>query len=163
MKPNDPLEEKFAVLKESAPEGFHRRVMNALPAPRVRRVWWPGGLAWLPPAMLGASAVLMLNFLRPLPSPAPAALTETARLVRFEFRAADASEVQLVGTFTDWETGRIRLQGPDPTGHWTVELQIPEGRHEYGFLVDGHLWVADPLADLKRDDGFGRLNAILEI
>lgn len=163
MNTPDPLEEKLSRLKETAPPDFHRRVRAALPARRSPRVWWPEGIAWLPPALAGACAVLLLGFFfRPTPGVSPTP-SENARVVRFEFLAAEARDVQLIGTFTDWETGRIRLQGPDATGHWSVELQIPEGRHEYGFLVDGHLWVADPLADLKRDDGFGRLNAILEI
>jgi len=161
MNHQDPLEDLLPRLKESAPNDFVRRVRLALPK-RRRTVWWPEGLAWAPPMVAGALAMLMLTLFRPL-SPESAAPETAARVVRFELLASEAQEVQLVGSFTQWETGHIRLQGPDATGHWTVELTLPEGRHEYGFLVDGHLWVSDPLAELQRDDGFGRVNAVLEI
>lgn len=165
MKPHDPLEELMPRLKESAPEGFTRRVSSALPGVRTPAAWWPQGWTWVSPMLAGAAAALFLMLLRPaVPPPSGQdAQQPPAQVVRFELLAADAREVQLVGSFTEWETGRIQLIGPDATGHWVIELTLPEGRHEYGFLVDGAYWVSDPRAELQRDDGFGRLNAVLEI
>lgn len=162
MNPHDPLEDLLPRLKTPASRGFARRVRLALPVHR-HPVWWPGGWAWAPPMVAGALAMLALSLFRPYPQSVPVDSESAPRIVRFELLAAEATEVQLVGSFTQWETGRIQLYGPDATGHWTVELALPEGRHEYGFLVDGYLWVSDPQAELKRQDGFGQLNAVLEI
>jgi hypothetical protein len=155
--PPDPLEHWLPQLKTSAPPDFSERVLQALPPPRRARRWWPEGSAWLAPALVGAAAMLLLFLAFPRPN------VPRRSLVRFEVHAADATEVQLVGSFTQWETGRIQLRGPDASGHWSVELELPEGRYEYGFLVDGGQWLPDPNAEVRRDDGFGRLNAVLEI
>ena len=44
---------------------------------------------------------------------------------------------------------------------WVLELRLPEGRHEYAFLVDGKMLVTDPSARFSQDDGFGNKNSIL--
>jgi len=81
--------------------------------------------------------------------------------VRYEFhlRAPDASEVCLVGDFNAWKVCDVRLEhvGEDL---WTVALQLPRGRHEYMFVVDGR-WTTDPAAVLYNDDGFGDKNAVV--
>jgi hypothetical protein len=40
-------------------------------------------------------------------------------------------------------------------------VELPEGRHEYIFLVDGERWVADPNGMTQRPDGFGRVNTLI--
>jgi 1,4-alpha-glucan branching enzyme len=84
-------------------------------------------------------------------------------LVAFELHAPDARSVELVGSFNGWAVGEFRLDGPDATGHWSITVPLPEGRHEYQFLIDGKRWIADPKATIRRPDGFGRSNAVLEI
>ena len=83
--------------------------------------------------------------------------------VHFELHAPGARSVELVGSFKHWQPGSIRLVGPDASGHWTASIHLPEGRHEYQFLVDGRQWVTDPMAAVVRPDGFGRANAILDV
>jgi 1,4-alpha-glucan branching enzyme len=57
----------------------------------------------------------------------------------------------------------MRLQGPDASGHWTINVELPEGHYEYQFLVNGKTWVTDPNADAYRPDGFGRENAVVDV
>jgi 1,4-alpha-glucan branching enzyme len=83
--------------------------------------------------------------------------------VHFALHAPGAQTVELLGDFTGWETGRIRLRGPDGSGHWTADVELPAGRHEYIFLVDDRQWVTDPQADVRRPDGFGRENAVMDL
>jgi 1,4-alpha-glucan branching enzyme len=71
--------------------------------------------------------------------------------------------VELLASFNDWQPGSIVLTGPDASGHWTTDVTLPEGRYEYIFLVDGEQWVPDPNAEVRRPDGFGRANAVLEV
>jgi 1,4-alpha-glucan branching enzyme len=81
----------------------------------------------------------------------------------FELHAPEAHRVELLGTFNDWQAGDIVLAGPDASGHWTANVELPAGRHEYIFLVDGERWVADPNATTHRPDGFGRENTVITV
>lgn len=122
--------------------------------------WLPGGRQWVVPALAGALAAMLLmaglwyahdnkgaNQIR----------------VRFEVHAPAARRVELVGDFTHWQPGRLALNGPDATGHWTTTIELPEGRYEYLFLVDGSLWLTDPNAPIRRSDGFGHENAVMDV
>lgn len=82
-------------------------------------------------------------------------------VVRFAFQGESAEQVALVGSFNRWDATAdpMRLDGP---GLWVVEVPLPPGRHEYGFLVDGQ-WVADPLEGERIEDGFGRENSVLRL
>jgi hypothetical protein len=161
----DPLDE-LRSLRRGAPPGFARRVMDALPA-RAPAPWpgllariWPEGQRWWLPALAGAAAALLAVALFPgrLAPVAPEQVT-----VRFELHAPSAQSVELLGDFTGWRTGAIQLAGPDATGHWTANVELPPGRHEYIFLVDGREWQTDPRAEIRRSDGFGRENAIVDL
>jgi len=155
------LLEALRETRKTAPPGFVGRVMANLPAQAGHRypLRWPQHTWWLSPALGGALAAALtlaaVWWLR------PAAPTPDSMTVHFEIHAPDARQVELVGTFTDWQTDRIKLTGPDASGHWTAELPLPPGRYEYIFLVDGHQWVTDPQAAFYREDGFGRENAVL--
>ena len=153
-------------LRQAPPPDFAKRVMAALPAApdlplgrRLRRLW-PERNRWLLPALAGAAAMLAIIFLL---TPQPVRPLDNRITVHFEIHAPDAQSVELVGTFTGWQPGRLQLTGPDASGHWTTDVNLPAGRYEYGFLVDGQHWVADPNADLRRNDGFGRENAVIEL
>ena len=84
-------------------------------------------------------------------------------LVHFQIHAPGAQRVELVGDFNNWTPGAIRLHGPDASGHWTADVELPEGRYEYQFLVNGKTWVTDPNAATHRPDGFGRENAVMDV
>jgi hypothetical protein len=77
----------------------------------------------------------------------------------FEFAAKEAHEVCLVGNFNLWKVCDTPLRRTS-AGNWAVSVQLPRGRYEYVFVVDGQ-WVADPAAAVKVDDGFGGQKAIL--
>lgn len=163
------LEARLAQHRTRAPDGFTFRVMAALPSWRSAglheqiKAVWPMHGRWIMPALAGAAAALLvvLNLARPAPAPTPIATTEMT--IRFELFAPAAESVELLGTFNSWQSGDIVLVGPDATGYWTAKVPLPEGRHEYAFLVDGERWLADPKASTKRPDGFGRENTIIQV
>ncbi len=60
--------------------------------------------------------------------------------------AADLREngLRSRGTFNGWKPTGHEMQGPDADGWYTTTISLPEGRHEYKFVVDGTKWVSDP-------------------
>lgn len=166
MKKHDELIERLQRHGTKAPDDFEKRVMDALPAWRTapQPGWWQRQRPWMIPALAGAAAMLVvmlgINRVRPA-AEAPAA----AQLVTFHFElhAPGADQVELLGTFNNWKPGDIVLDGPDASGHWTATVELPEGRYEYIFLVDGERWIADPKAATLRPDGFGNVNAVIQV
>jgi hypothetical protein len=72
--------------------------------------------------------------------------------VQFRLDAPGATSVQVVGSFTEWEQG-VDLVETTP-GVWATLLPLEPGVHDYTFIIDGDVWVVDPLAP-SVDDGFG--------
>jgi 1,4-alpha-glucan branching enzyme len=81
--------------------------------------------------------------------------------VRFQFRHAAASAVTVAGDFNGWSTitHPMERQGEDL---WILEVDLPPGRHEYKFLVDGRQWWNDPEAP-KVPNLWGSENSCVEI
>jgi hypothetical protein len=162
MNNEDKIIEQLERHRTKAPEDFTERVMEALPEWRksAKVSWWPSQGRWLAPALAGAAATMLVLFATGRFQP-----VETTAQVgfHFELHAPGADKVELLGTFNNWKMGDIVLNGPDASGHWTATVEIPEGRHEYIFLVDGEQWVADPKGTTHRPDGYGRVNTVIRI
>jgi hypothetical protein len=164
-----------------APLGFASSVMErlAIEAPvrpgwreRAAAFWrrpavrWASGLAAAALALWVASATLR----QPAPAPEmPAAPVQPlsaggddASTVphRFSIEAPAAQRVCLVGDFNDWNVCDVPLVRNAADGSWSVQVELPPGRHEYMFVVDEG-WVTDPSAQVHVDDGFGNRNAVI--
>jgi len=64
--------------------------------------------------------------------------------VHFELAAKPGSEVFVAGSFNDWDPKRYPMTMDIPQiGLFKVDLRLPEGRHEYKFVVNGE-WRTDP-------------------
>jgi 1,4-alpha-glucan branching enzyme len=80
--------------------------------------------------------------------------------VLFQFYAPEAHVVYLAGDFNDWGRNRdglvfnpqFAMRGPDSNGVWRAEIELPQGRHAYQFVVDGDQWQVDPNADETDND-----------
>jgi hypothetical protein len=85
------------------------------------------------------------------------------RYVRFAYVPADPSvqTVTVVGSFNDWDPEATPLRRED--GAWTTILVLAPGTYEYMFLENGARWVTDPLAVQTSKDGFGGVNAVLDV
>ena len=74
----------------------------------------------------------------------------------FAISAPDASVVQLVGDFTQWQQSPINLhKGMD--GVWRTTVDLEPGTHHYRFLVDGQ-WHDDPECVLRAPNPYGGVN-----
>ena len=78
--------------------------------------------------------------------------TRVAR-VQFVLVAPQARRVAVVGDFNDWDVAAAPLTSSG--GVWSRQLDVPFGRHDYAFVVDGERWVRDPNAPQAPADEFG--------
>lgn len=158
--------------EEDVPFGFHKRVMDRLEPKKVSawtrlRLWFvkPRVMVFKPlqvvPAMVMVVALLALAVIK-MDGPAP----ETGvRLTAVRFVLHDgnmqARNVSVIGTFNNWQAERSVMWYNREARSWILEAQLPPGDHEYLFLVNGERLVADPMAPMTRDDGFGNQNSIM--
>jgi 1,4-alpha-glucan branching enzyme len=80
--------------------------------------------------------------------------------VQFSVYRPGASSVEVVGDFTGWQRGRLRLHREDG-GKWTGTLQLQPGTYRFRYLVDEQ-WMCDFAAFgiEYRPDG---INALLHV
>ncbi len=144
--------------------GALRRLAERLWAPRRVELQWRPGYA----LVAAAAVILLIVFLpygRPTPAAAPPSLAAVSsadpRLyVQFRLEAADAMDVRLAGSFTNWQPS-YALHQASP-GIWTITVPLSAGVHDYVFVVDGQRWIADPYAP-HVDDGFGGVNSRISL
>lgn len=154
------------------PQGFTARVMADLPPRRPSlstriRLWLtrPRSVTFTParaiPALAVAMALLMIT-LWSVGTPTRESASPSS-VVRFVLNDADhaAHSVAVIGSFNEWRPKDSTMQYDPVAGAWVLETRLPPGDHEYVFLVDGRQLVADPRAQVTRDDGFGNTNSIV--
>jgi Glycogen recognition site of AMP-activated protein kinase len=144
------------------------QISNSAPVPRPGVLATVIGFFWLPRqisirpayAIAAAGAVLAL-FVAVESQTTTLRTTEAAPRLFVQFRLeTDAMNVQLAGSFTNWEPA-YQLHQMSP-GVWTIAVPLPQGVHDYAFIVDGQRWVADPYAP-RINDGFGGTNSRLTL
>ena len=143
-----------------------RRVWRRLVEPRdielrLRvRPWVVWGTA------LAAAAAVAVLLTRPPRASEGARLvrvdTRDSVYVRFVLYAPTARRVAVAGTFNQWDQNASPLGRVGRGGVWAVTLALPQGHHQYAFVVDGEQWVPDPAAP-GVDDGFGRRNSMVAV
>lgn len=79
----------------------------------------------------------------------------------FSFSAPDATSVQLVGDFTQWQERPINLK-KDADGVWRATVILEPGTHHYRFLVNGE-WRDDPECILREPNPFGTENMMRRV
>lgn len=87
--------------------------------------------------------------------------SESEIWIRFVYFDDAAEEVAVAGDFSNWNPIELTQEEIDGKRVWTGLIPVSRGEHQYMFVRDGEEWVTDPLADIKRDDGFGNKNAVL--
>jgi hypothetical protein len=79
--------------------------------------------------------------------------------VIFSCQAPSAGAVYLAGTFNAWNAQANPMK-QDEDGIWRLAMNLPAGRHEYKFVIDGN-WTADPNGYDTAPDGYGGENSVL--
>jgi hypothetical protein len=94
-------------------------------------------------------------------APISGAATVDGAVVRFTLQAPKAKAVALVGDFNGWNPAITNLELRD--GVWSVVIPVSPGRHQYGFVVDGTRWSADPTAPQAAEGDFGSENSVVYV
>ena len=88
----------------------------------------------------------------------------TGELTHLTFVLPDGEpggKVSVVGDFNDWDVAATPLTSAG--GVWSGQLDVPFGRHDYAFVVDGERWVRDPNAPQAPADEFGSGYSVLVV
>ena len=81
--------------------------------------------------------------------------------VTFTLSYPKAESVSLIGSFNQWNPAGHKMHQFGDQNTWVLQLRLPEGRHEYAFLVDGKMVVPDQSSPFYQSDGFGNRNSVL--
>lgn len=81
--------------------------------------------------------------------------------VTFTLSCPAADSVSLIGSFNQWNPRGFEMSSPGEEKVWVLELKLPQGRHEYAFLVNGEVVLSDPTSPFTESDGFGNQNSII--
>jgi len=101
----------------------------------------------------------------PTPSPGPPSTGAKpgARMYNVEFtiNAPNAHIVSLAGEFNNWSPTASPMR-KRPNGEWAITMQLPAGRYQYKYVVDGK-WMPDPENPNQVDDTYGGKNSVVAI
>ena len=62
--------------------------------------------------------------------------------VEFRFYRPGAADVQIVGTFNNWNPKTLSMRPLGTEGWWTATTTIDPGEHFFRYIADGH-WYTD--------------------
>lgn len=180
------IQEVAVALRAAPVPDLTARVLQSLPAQKTAAAAAPPspgvwermtGWLWRPrtisfqlrPAygVMGVAAAVLAAVVVPVQAPAPtlpavvaaSPLADAPRMfVQFRLEVPHASQVQLAGSFTEWQPS-LELREVAP-GVWSALVPLEPGVHDYTFVVDGQEWVVDPYAP-RVEDSFGGSNSRL--
>jgi len=84
---------------------------------------------------------------------------EVKKRVTFKFSDAGARHVFIAGSFNSWDPS-VRPLKKDAKGTWKTSITLPQGAHQYRFIVDGN-WMEDPASSHKEINEFGGFNSVV--
>jgi cyclomaltodextrinase / maltogenic alpha-amylase / neopullulanase len=92
-----------------------------------------------------------------------AATAARATQVTFRYQPVigAVNSVAVAGSFNGWDVKAAPMNDNDKDGVWEARLDLPPGRVEYKFVVNGDQWFTDENAEDTSPDGFGGQNAVL--
>jgi glycosidase len=93
------------------------------------------------------------------------ATAASAAKVTFRYQPVigGVDRVSVAGSFNGWNAAANPLADADKDGVWEAILDLPAGRVEYKFVVNGDQWFTDENAAEFSPDGFGGQNSILVV
>lgn len=143
----DSLQQSVAA-QDRVLDGFEHRVLQKLDPSKTKTAARPWSL-WFPQLRLTfafagtALAALLIGVFIGGYFPMPF-VEHGYQGVTFVVAMPEAHEVAVVGDFNGWKPAAL---SKDSNGIWSLKVDLPPGRYEYAFVVDGVAWRPDPRAD----------------
>ena len=81
--------------------------------------------------------------------------------ITFNLDAPEAQEVNLAGSFNEWDPAARALKC-DRKGIWRTWLNLSPSQHEYRFVVNGQ-WQEDPRCDDREENPYGSFNSVVQV
>lgn len=78
--------------------------------------------------------------------------------VTFELDKPEADVVEIVGAWNGWEPETMKKF---KNGKHKLALDLPEGEHQFRYLVDRAEWENEPEADKLIANGHGSQNSVI--
>ncbi|MBL0926526.1 MAG: hypothetical protein IBJ11_02595 [Phycisphaerales bacterium] len=89
-------------------------------------------------------------------------VTLTEKDAEFRLFAPDARTVEILGSFTGWHDQPVAMR-PHGDGWWSARLELLPGDHEFQYLIDRTVWLADYAAGGVRLSRLGSWVSLLTI
>ena len=86
---------------------------------------------------------------------------EAKKRVTFKLNEPGARSVYIAGSFNSWDPS-VRPLKKDAKGIWKTSITLPQGAHQYRFIVDGQ-WIEDPSSPHKEVNEFGGYNSVVHV
>lgn len=80
---------------------------------------------------------------------------------RFVLYDPTSTNVQIIGSFTNWQPMEMEQTGN--SGYWSLTIELPQGEHRYSYLTGDGTRITDPTVWAREKDDFGGENSILNI
>lgn len=99
----------------------------------------------------------------------PKAKRQPAHASQFCRHAPEAKAVYLAGSFNEWNPEDLAME-KGAEGTWSLNLDLPPGRYEYKFVVDGAWSCGEPCCNDRNvecdkcvQNSFGTMNHVIQI
>lgn len=90
--------------------------------------------------------------------------SKRAYRVLFRYQPVIAvKSVHLAGTFNGWRVDSTAMKERGHSGVYEVELELPFGKHQYKFVLNGGTWVQDSSNGESQPDGNGGFNSVIHV
>ena len=120
--------------------------------PRLRDLLRPVGL-------VGSAVAVTLVVVFLLVSPPRDTGTNISH--RFVIYRPDVTQVELTGSFNEWQ--RIAMEEVGNSGYWEMTLDLPPGEHRFSYILEGGKKLTDPTVRIREKDDFGGENSVLVV
>jgi 1,4-alpha-glucan branching enzyme len=87
---------------------------------------------------------------------------QKGKALQFEIAAKEDSKVYVAGTFNNWDPTTHPLDHHPEDGVFRGTINLPEGTHEYKFVVDG-VWHLDTKCPNFVPNAHGTLNSVIQV
>jgi len=85
----------------------------------------------------------------------------TSTPYRFVIYRPDVRQAEITGNFTEWR--KIPMKKIGSSGYFELNLYLPQGEHQFTYILEGRQRFPDPTIPTREQDDFGGENSVLSV